>query len=83
LRGFAKENAMIRKPNLFHSNPAPPPTNIDNFLQYHIVKRGETLSKIAEAYYGDPSHAAMLLEANSDVLSQAEEIFPGQKLRIP
>jgi nucleoid-associated protein YgaU len=74
---------MIRKPNLFHSNPAPAPTDIENFLQYHIVKRGETLSKIAEAYYGDSSHAAALFEANSDVLSESEEIFPGQKLRIP
>jgi nucleoid-associated protein YgaU len=74
---------MIRKLNWFHSSPVPAPTDIENFLQYHIVKRGETLSKIAEAYYGDSRHAAALFEANSDVLSESEEIFPGQKLRIP
>jgi nucleoid-associated protein YgaU len=74
---------MIRKPNWSNPAPAPEPTDTENFLQYHIVKRGETLSKIAEAYYGDSSHAATLFEANSDVLSESEEIFPGQKLRIP
>jgi nucleoid-associated protein YgaU len=72
---------MIRKPNSLHSNPVPP--DFENFLQYHIVKRGETLSKIAEAHYGDSRHAAALLDANRDVLSESEEIFPGQKLRIP
>ena len=72
---------MNRKPNWFDSNPVPP--DFENFLQYHIVKRGETLSKIAEAHYGDSSRAATLLEANRDVLSESEEIFPGQKLRIP
>jgi nucleoid-associated protein YgaU len=52
-------------------------------MQYHIVKRGETLSKIAAVYYGDAKLADSLLEANRDVLSRSDDVFPGQMLRIP
>jgi nucleoid-associated protein YgaU len=55
----------------------------DGSRQYHIVKRGETLSKIAETYYGDAKCASSLIEANRDVLPPSEDIRPGQKLRIP
>jgi nucleoid-associated protein YgaU len=52
-------------------------------MQYHIVKRGETLSTIAAAYYGDSALAASLLAANRDVLSNTHDVFPGRMLRIP
>jgi nucleoid-associated protein YgaU len=53
------------------------------FMQYHIVKRGESLAKIAAAYYGDSTCADSLLEANRDVLSIDDDVYPGQVLRIP
>jgi nucleoid-associated protein YgaU len=52
-------------------------------MRYHIVKRGETLSTIAAAYYGDSNLADSLLEANRDVVSTSEDVFPGRLLRIP
>jgi nucleoid-associated protein YgaU len=59
-------------------------TTTDNpYAQYHIVKKGETLSKIAEGYYGDKMLYPKIFEANRDVLSDPDKIEPGQKLRIP
>jgi nucleoid-associated protein YgaU len=51
--------------------------------QWHEVKKGETLSKIAEQYYGDPSLYPKIFEANRDILNNPNLIKVGQKLRIP
>lgn len=51
--------------------------------QYHEVVKGDTLSKIAEKYYGDPSLYKDIFEANKNILKDPNKIFPGQKLRIP
>jgi len=51
--------------------------------QWHEVKKGETLSKIAEQYYGDPSLYPKIFEANKDILDNPNLIKIGQKLRIP
>jgi nucleoid-associated protein YgaU len=51
--------------------------------QWHEVKKGETLSKIAEQYYGDQSLYPKIFEANRDILDNPNLIKIGQKLRIP
>ena len=51
--------------------------------QWHEVKAGETLWKIAEKYYGDGSLYPRIFEANKDVLKDPNLIKVGQKLRIP
>ena len=51
--------------------------------QWHEVKKGETLSKIAERYYGDSSLYTKIFEANRDTLTDPNLIRIGQKLRIP
>ena len=51
--------------------------------QFHEVQKGETLSKIAEKYYGDPGLYKDIFEANRNILKDPNKIFPGQKLRIP
>ncbi len=51
--------------------------------QYHVVVKGDTLSKIAEKYYGDPSLYPKIFEANRDILKNPDLIRVGQKLRIP
>ena len=50
---------------------------------WHEVKKGDTLWKIAETYYGDGSLYTKIFEANRDVLSDPNLIKVGQKLRIP
>ncbi len=51
--------------------------------QWHEVVKGDTLSKIAEKYYGDPSLYPQIFEANRDILTDPDKIRVGQKLRIP
>ena len=49
----------------------------------HEVKSGETLSKLAKQYYGDPAKYPRIFEANRDQLSNPDLIKVGQKLKIP
>lgn len=51
--------------------------------QYHVVVKGDTLSKIAAKYYGDSSLYPQIFEANKDILTDPNKIQIGQKLRIP
>jgi nucleoid-associated protein YgaU len=53
------------------------------YTQVHVVQPGDTLSKIAQKYYGDASLYTKIFQANRDVLSDPNKIMPGQKLRIP
>ncbi len=63
---------------------APAASPADNpYAQYHVVQKGDTLSKIAEEVYGDKMLYPKIFEANRDVLSDPNKIKPGQKLRIP
>jgi nucleoid-associated protein YgaU len=49
----------------------------------HVVAAGETLSKIAKAYYGDANKYMRIFEANKDQLTDPDKIKVGQKLKIP
>jgi nucleoid-associated protein YgaU len=51
--------------------------------QYYDVKPGDTLSKIAKQYYGNANKYNLIFEANRPMLKDPDEIYPGQKLRIP
>jgi nucleoid-associated protein YgaU len=51
--------------------------------QYYDVKSGDSLSKIAKQVYGDANKYNTIFEANRPMLKDANEIYPGQKLRIP
>jgi nucleoid-associated protein YgaU len=52
------------------------------FAQY-IVQSGDTLSAIAESWYGDGDLWPRVFEANRDRIANPDVIFPGQVLRIP
>ena len=47
------------------------------------VKKGDSLSKIAKAEYGDAKAWKRIFEANKDILKDPDKIYPGQKLKIP
>ena len=51
--------------------------------RYHKVVSGDTLSKIAKTYYGDPMKYPVIFEANRPMLKDPDKIYPGQVLRIP
>ncbi|MFK8102565.1 MAG: peptidoglycan-binding protein LysM [Saprospiraceae bacterium] len=57
-------------------NPEPEAT-------FYTVQRGDSLSKISKAQYGDPMKYQGIFEANQPMLSHPDKIYPGQVLRIP
>ena len=50
---------------------------------YYTVEKGDSLWKIAEANYQDGSKYPVIFEANKPMIQDADEIYPGQVLRIP
>lgn len=62
--------------NLVVDTPEPEAT-------YHTVVKGDTLSKIALAVYGDALKYPIIFEANKPLLTDPNLIYPGQVLRIP
>jgi nucleoid-associated protein YgaU len=51
--------------------------------QFHTVKPGDSLSKIAKQYYGNAMKYMVIFEANKPMLKNPDLIYPGQVLRIP
>tara|TARA_R110002072_G_scaffold76130_2_gene178849 strand:- start:57 stop:509 length:453 start_codon:yes stop_codon:yes gene_type:complete len=51
--------------------------------QFHTVKSGESLSKIALQHYGKANEYNKIFEANKPMLNHPDKIYPGQLLRIP
>lgn len=49
----------------------------------HVVKSGESLSKIAKLYYGDPMKYKQIFDANTNILNNPDVIYPEQVLVIP
>jgi nucleoid-associated protein YgaU len=58
---------------------APPATK----TTMYTVKKGDTLSAIAKAEYGDANKYPVIFEANKPMLKDPNKIYPGQVLRIP
>lgn len=56
--------------------PAPPSV-------HHTVVAGDTLSELAEHYYGVLRLFDAIFDANRPMLADPDEIYPGQVLRIP
>jgi nucleoid-associated protein YgaU len=49
----------------------------------HVVREGETLSDISNAYFSTPTEWHTILEGNKDQLGNGIELQTGQRLRIP
>jgi len=52
-------------------------------MRFYVVKKGDTLSKIAREIYGKESDYIKIYKANQDIITNPSLIFPGQRLRIP
>jgi len=52
-------------------------------IKSYTVKAGDTLSMIAEKFYGDAAKFEVIFEANKDILKSANDIKVGQTLKIP
>ena len=56
---------------------------VEDGTQYYVIKSGDTLSAIAQQFYGNANKYPKIFEANREVIKDANLIFPGQKIRIP
>jgi nucleoid-associated protein YgaU len=52
-------------------------------VKYYVIRKGDTLSKIAKEFYGNAMEYPKIFEANREVIKDADLIYPGQKIRIP
>ena len=50
---------------------------------YYEIQKGDTLWKVATIYYQDGSRYPEIVEANQEVIKNADLIYPGQMIRIP
>ncbi len=50
---------------------------------YYEIQKGDTLWKVADIYYKDGSRYPEIVEANREVIKDADKIYPGQMIRIP
>jgi nucleoid-associated protein YgaU len=84
---FEKDLLWDKIKELGGENPSDIKANItvadDSVYHRHTVKSGESLSKIAKHYYGDPMKYKKIFEANTNVLKNPDMIHPDQVLVIP
>jgi len=54
-----------------------------NEMRIIVVRKGDTLGKIAQRAYGNMMEFKKIYKANPDILKRPDRIYIGQKLRIP
>src|SRR4030095_10300556 len=75
----AKATAVSAQP----AQPSSPtPVKMDKGEE-HTVKAGDTLSKLAEQYYGSAGKWEKIYEANRESIKNPNYVFIGQKITIP
>jgi LysM repeat protein len=63
--------------------PAPKPEEPEEKAEFYEIVSGDTLGAIAKRYYGKASQYMRIFEANREIISDPNKIYPGQKIRIP
>lgn len=52
-------------------------------VEYYEIVSGDTLSGVAQKFYGKGSAYMRIFEANREVIKDPDKIYVGQKIRIP
>jgi nucleoid-associated protein YgaU len=60
-----------------------PPEPVSSSQETYVVQSGDSLSAIAQQFYGDANAYMRIFEANRDKLNNPDLIQPGQELVIP
>ncbi len=63
--------------------PEPKPEEPEEKAEVYEIVSGDTLGGIAKKYYGKAGAYMRIFEANRDIISDPNKIYPGQKIRIP
>ena len=81
-----REKAILAAGNVQHVAQVQDNISVDTpepESRMYTVKSGDNLSKISKEFYGDANQYNKIFEANRPLLKDADDIFPGQVLRIP
>jgi len=79
-RSAAKHPSIPPKPAPIPLPPIPPPPAVKTYS----VLPGDSLSKIAQKFYGNPSLWSKIYQANKALIGPNPNLInPGQKLTIP
>ncbi|MBK5260826.1 MAG: LysM peptidoglycan-binding domain-containing protein [Thermoanaerobaculia bacterium] len=85
--GLVNKIEIVRDQNAAHPQPSgmagSGPAAAAGQAKMHTVKKGETLTHIAQSYYGKASEYKKIFEANRDKLTDPDKIKEGMTLRIP
>ncbi|MGB5624632.1 MAG: peptidoglycan-binding protein LysM [Woeseiaceae bacterium] len=63
--------------------PPPKPEEVEEKAEFYEIVSGDTLGGIAKKYYGSAGKYMKIFEANRDIITDPNKIYPGQKIRIP
>ncbi len=80
IAGNVKGVEKVIADDLNAPEPAPEEVSKDEFYE---IKKGDTLGAIAKQFYGNASQYMRIFEANREIISDPDKIYPGQKIRIP
>ena len=92
----AKTESVAQRPDAFEEDVVVPPKRKPRYTTRpvamekpsgggttHVVKRGETLQKISQKYYGTTRSWQKIFDANKGKLKKPDVIIVGTVLRIP
>jgi nucleoid-associated protein YgaU len=63
--------------------PEPKAEEEKDKVEFYEIVEGDTLGAIAQRFYDDASKYVKIYEANRDLISDPDNIYPGQKIKIP
>jgi len=76
-------NIQGRLTNLNTDDPGTESTQSTELIVDYIVQPGDSLSRIAQNYYGSARHADFIYQSNRDTLRSKDAIRVGQTLKLP
>ncbi|MCH8873573.1 LysM peptidoglycan-binding domain-containing protein [candidate division KSB1 bacterium] len=80
---FAANKDVLENPNKIYPGQELRIPHVVKAKQYYTVRFGDSLSQIAESYYGDAMKYKVVFAANQDIVADPNKIYPGQRLEIP
>jgi len=79
----SQTNKKLSLPEEDEAIPEPKPVRQEVQPQIHIVAEGETLTSISIGYYGSANRWQDILNANLNIIKDANKLIPGMRLVIP
>ncbi|MFQ5865805.1 MAG: LysM peptidoglycan-binding domain-containing protein [bacterium] len=80
---FEANRKVIKDPNLIYPGQRLRIARAKEDDEYYVVQTGDWLSKIAKRLSGDVMKYREIFEANREIITDPDLIYPGQRLRIP